>query len=511
MGKWSWIVLGVSFGCGAADEVRVSAAEAPGVVAFRNVNVIPLDEGPDILRGQSVVLEGGRITAVGPSGDVDIPEQATVVDGQGRYLMPGLSDMHAHVFGHRYGPPMLMLYIGNGITTIRNLSGDSASLRLRDAVAAGEIPGPRFFTAGWYVNEPRVHSPDDAEAAVEEHVAAGYDYLKMHGSLPEPALRRLADRAHAAGLRFGGHLPRNLPAETSLAVGITSVDHLEEFLYTYAPISDRVEAWLAAEDHGPQSVAGLIGSLGPAIDSLASLVAASGARVVPTLGAYEMIGRQLGAGFDSLEARPELRYVGPVTRWDWGPEDNDYRGAAGADTTFGTRIRVSLQVQLLMLRALYAAGVPLLTGSDAMNPASIPGFSLARELELMVAAGLPPAAVLRASARGWSEMYGMPGTRLAAGAAGSADLVLLAADPLADISNVRRVEGVVVAGRWWSRADLDAGLERLARGFDTEAERFASVRRTAAAGDTAAALELLERLDTTDPAVERYRGMLSPE
>jgi len=449
-------------------------AGPPPTLAITHVSVIPMDRS-GVLADQTVLVRGDAIVAVAPARELAVPAGTPTLDGRGRYLIPGLFDTHVHLGNEP--PEHLMLYLANGVTTVQNMSGKPAHLELRARVAAGTLPGPRILSTGPTTAEERVDSPDKARAHVAAVKAAGYDAIKQYGdgadSMSEETYRTLVDTAHAVGMRVVGHAPRNLPFTTVLAAGQDSIDHAEEIVYTHAPLGAGSIRAMQFSDPGPdktrailEELAGLVARARPAIGELANQSHAAGLALAPTLVAFETIRRTVSAEYQSMLGERELEYVSPVLRASWGPALNRYRSGGWRNRLpqIERVLATSLALQMEIVRAFDAAGVPLVTGTDAPLPFVYPGSSLHRELELFVAAGLTTEKALRAATVVAAHELRVPGGVVAAGA--PADLVLLAANPLADIRNTRQIVAVVRAGRAWSRADLDAGLAKLAALYD---------------------------------------------
>ncbi len=243
-----------------ADGGSPSAPAGEPTTAFVAVNVLPMT-GPQVLPEQTVLVRGGRIVALGPAGRTAIPPDARRIDGRNKYLMPGLTDFHVHF------PPdtadhagTLRLFLGNGITTVVNMEGNPALLRLRRRIARGEVPGPTLFTTGPFLNRPLVTTPAEVERAVVAQRRAGYDFIKLHGELSREAYARLVETARREGIRVVGHVPANLGIEAVLAARQPLIVHAEEYLYAY--FSFRRDLPTSAEE----------------IDSMARRVAAATAR-----------------------------------------------------------------------------------------------------------------------------------------------------------------------------------------------------------------------------------------
>ena len=501
------LVIATAACAAAPPSPRPAPSGPPPTLAITHVDVIPIDR-PGVLRDQTVLVRGDTITTVAAAAQVAVPRGTPTVDGRGRFLIPGLFDTHVHLGTEP--PEHLMLYLAHGVTTVQNMSGRPAHLELRRRVAAGEIPGPRILSTGPTTAEERVDSPDKARAHVEMVRTAGYDAIKQYGDgadhMTEETYRALIEAAHAAKLRVVGHAPRNLPFTTVLAAGQDSIDHAEEIVYTHAPLGgDVIRTMQFRRDLPPDEQRRLVGELdglvdraAPAIADLARAARASGLALTPTLVAFETIQRQVSPEFPRLLADPYMEYVSPLLRASWGPRLNRYRTGGWKDRldTMNRVLSTSLQLQEALVRGLDAAGVPIMTGTDAPLPFVYPGRSLHRELELLVASGLTPAKALRAATIVPARELGVAGGVIAPGA--PADLVLVARDPLVDVRHAREIVAVVRAGKAWTRAELDAGLARLAALHDPMEADVAAI---------------VAGIETDDPVgiVAAYRAVARPD
>ncbi len=432
---------------GAVLLLLASVAPAAQSVAFIDANVLPmtLDGAPDgrVLRAHTVVVEDGVVVAVGPTAEIDVPDVATRIDASDRYLVPGFQDLHIHFLD----AGDLLVYLANGVTSVRNLSGTTRHLELREGIESGRLTGPRFVTSGPFTNLPHIVTPDDAIAAVEEHRELGYDCIKIHGELRLETYEALLDAADEAGIPVVGHAPRNLPVETVLALGRQlDVSHGEEYLYTYFDRSD-------------------VGRTDEAIERVVLATKEAGIAVVPNLIAYALIVRQV-RDLEQELSYDKLAFVPPVARVIFGAKYNRYRRDFSAADLPGLERSFAFLQRFTL--ALATASVPLAVGSDAMNPTVAAGSSVHEELELLVASGLTPYQALRAATcDAGATLFGEDGPgSIAAGR--PADLVLLDANPLDDIANARRIAGVMTRGTWIERAELDARMESLRSLYDIE-------------------------------------------
>jgi imidazolonepropionase-like amidohydrolase len=449
---------------------RAAPPLAPGVVAFVDVNVVSPDR-PGELRHQTVLVRGERIVAVGPVGKVMVPAAATRVAGHDRWLIPGLSDMHAHLAS----PIELPLYVANGVTTVFNLDGRPAHLRWRRAVTSRQLLGPTIYTTGPIIN--RTMSPAEAERLVAEQADAGYDAIKIYNGVGKDEYPHLTQAAQRRGLLLMGHVARAPGFAATLAAG-QSIAHMEELTYTFFnPRGDDAFAHIVFDESR--------------IAVAARMTAAAGVFITPTLSMFHDIVRQ-ATELDTYLTRPELAYLSPWVRAGLQPGANRYdKRYSAAELAVLQR---SLEFQRRLTRAMVAAGVPLLTGTDATFLGPVAGFSLHAELEELVASGLTPAQALRAATVNPARYLRRTDTRGAIGVGQRADLVLLTADPLLHMGASRAIAGVMLAGRWLDRPRLDAIVQAIPGAYARELEEVIALLTT----EPARAVAFLEEHDPLD-------------
>ncbi|NPC83450.1 amidohydrolase family protein [Pyxidicoccus fallax] len=417
--------------------------------------------GADALADQTVLVDGERIVAVGPSASTPVPEGAVRVDGRGRWLMPGLADMHLHLqqgtgtAADAAGRQMRLL-LANGVTTARALGGAPTGLELRARVAKGEVLGPRLLVAGPSFHGQSVKSPEAARQRVREQKAAGFDLLKTHGGLGRETYDAMMDEARAQGLRVSGHVTPDVGLEHALASG-QQLEHLDGWLGALLPpgdpakvdqldFSDALERMDAAR-----------------IPALAQATKKAGVWSSPTMDLFDLLSN--ADRLDLLKARPELRYVPAAAVEAWSKElsSPEFAGAPAE------RRKRFVELRHQVLRGLHAAGAGLLVGSDSPQFFMVTGFAVHREMEAMAAAGLPAQAVLEAATRNAAEYLGEANEWGTVAQGLRADLLLLDSDPRQDVRNTRAISGVVLRGRWIPRAELDAMLEEVAAAVPAKA------------------------------------------
>lgn len=405
-------------------------------VVFRNVNVISMTS-PKVEKNQTVLVRNGRILSV--SAKPKVAADAKVIDAKGRYLLPGLAEMHGHV------PPVnapndqtedvLFLYVANGITTVRGMLGHPGQLELRQKANSSRIVSPTLYLAGPSFNGNSVNSTQEAIDKVRALKKEGWDLLKVHPGLTRDEYDAMARTAAEENIRFGGHVPAEVGLLHAIEMGQETFDHIDGY----------VEA--------------LAGDKGPVDEKkLAELVKKSkdaGVWIVPTSALWEVLFNTIPLA--TLTAYPELKYAPPgaVTAWT-----NAYNNRLAQTPREAARNIIDNRVTVL--RALNKGGVKILMGTDAPQQFSIPGFSLHRELLRMREAGMTNYEILKSGTVNVGEYFKAidafgtiePGKR--------ADLILLEANPLDDIDNVSKIAGVMTRGKWLSRAEIDAGLKKIA-------------------------------------------------
>ncbi len=424
--------------------------------AIINVNVIPMTS-ETVLRARTVIVTDGEIVAIGDVDATPVPDDAVIVDGTDRFLMPGLSEMHGHVPGRNSErlDRVLQLYVVNGITTVRGMLGQPAHLDLRHALEKGEILGPRLYTSGPSLNGRSVTSPERAISMVEQQHAAGYDFLKIHPGLTREEFDAMAATADRVGIRFAGHVPEDVGIERALAAGIATVDHLDGYM----------ESLLRPHDDPSGGISGFFGVFiadqadENKIAGIAAATAEAGVWNVPTDSLFRHA-TSSETDPDDMVNWPEMKYMPAETVASWRRSklevlaDPNYRAATAARA-------VALRQQLI--RELHRSGAGLLLGSDSPQIFNVPGFAIHRELEYLVDAGLTPFEALQTGTVNPAQFFGRDGDFGVVQTGAEADLVLLNANPLDDITNTRRIHGVMVRGRWLSRSELDGILGGLAR------------------------------------------------
>ena len=327
--------------------------------------------------------------------------------------------------------------------------GQRSHLALRRQLLAGEVFGPRLITSGPSLNGRTVSGARDAAAKVREQHAAGFDFIKVHPGLSAEEFEALARTANELGMPFAGHVPVAAGIQGALRLSMATVDHLDGYFASMlASTSDGGGGYggffdvMLADEIEPDAVPGM-----------AAATAAAGTWNVPTEILVEAVIDATPAA--ELRLRPEMRFVPAATLRRWLESRRETQAERNFDAATAAR---AIELRRRLILELHRAGAGLLLGSDAPQIFNVPGYSLHRELGVLVDAGLTPYEALRTGTANVAEFLGLNTGIVAVGR--EADLLLLDANPLTDIRNSRRIHGVMVRGSWYSRGALDKRLDR---------------------------------------------------
>jgi imidazolonepropionase-like amidohydrolase len=438
------------------------AAGARGTVAFVDVSVIPMTgTGPQVLPNRTVIVRDGRIAQIGAAGTLAPPAGATVVQGRGKFLIPGLAEMHAHLPGAnapaQLAQDILFLYVANGITTIRGMLGAPNQLDLRRRTASGELLGPTILVGAPSLNANSAPDPETAARVVRAHKAAGYDFLKLHPGLSRPVFDAIATTGQDAGITYAGHISADVGITHALASKQSTVDHLDGYLeHAAGAASGNIGT-------GGQAARVLGGADSAKIHALAVATRDADAWVVPTEYLWENFFS--GRSPAEFERMPEMRYIPRTMFAGWANMARQFsEGVQSSNVTAEDRAKF-VAARRLMLRELARNGNRILMGTDSPQMMNVPGFALQHEIRAMRDAGLTPMQILESGTRNVSQYVArwLKGdSRFGTIATGQrADLVLLDADPLANVDNLERRSGVMVRGRWVPTEEIRRGLEQI--------------------------------------------------
>ncbi len=427
--------------------------DANPVVAFVNVNLVPMDS-ERILQNQTVIVRDGVIEMIGASEQVQVPHEALVVDGQGKYLMPGLTDMHVHVQNEND----LLFFIANGVTGVRNMWGNTGKmlrlgfpdqLVLRRQIEQGSLLGPTIYTAGPVMEGSPAFHPmaevfDTLEVARESvawQKAQRYDFIKVYDHLSPEVYQAIIRAAREADMPVVGHVPFTVGLDGVLTNGQATIEHLTGY------IDPDAVTFIIPEDQ---------------LDAYAVKTREAGVWNCLTLSEYPK-SKETPEGFQRLQNQPGMMYVSPGSRM-FSPflylmtsKSHTYEGA-----DYPERIA---DLNRRMAAALHKAGAGILLGTDAAQAYHIPGFAIHEELAYFVDAGFSPYEAISAGTRNAAEALGKSAEVGTIEVGKRADLLLLKANPLDNVGNVQKRAGVMTHHRWLTEAQLQSMLKGLAASY----------------------------------------------
>jgi hypothetical protein len=425
-------------------------------IVFTHATIIDVT-GATPRRDATVVITGDRISAIGDSANISLPAGAQVVDATGKFLIPGLWDMHVHW----YSRDTFTLFIANGVTSVRQMFGNSDLLRWRDQIAKGSLLGPRMVVASPIIDGPEpiwpnsiaVRNEEEGRKAVRRVKEWGADFVKVYALLPRDAYFGIADEAKQQGITFVGHVPNAVsPLEASDA-GQKSIEHLTGMLIASSDKETELREKLV-KANSPEARGRVQARALETYDEkkAADLVARFVKNQTWQCPTLTVLRSNTYLGDENFRRDGRLKYMPRLVQQRWS-----YRIAnrSGGDNAGAIKV---LQRQFEIVGAMQKAGVPILAGTDTGNPFCFPGFSLHDELALLVIAGLTPIEALRSATLNPAKFFGLDQTLGTIGQGKIADLVLLDANPLHDIRNTQRINAVVSNGRLFDRKALDKML-----------------------------------------------------
>lgn len=456
----------------------------PRPLVIAHVTLIDMTGGPP-RQDMTVVVAGDRIQSIGRSSRVRVPANALIVDGAGKFLLPGFWDMHAHVLHKPRFATFLPLLIANGVTGVRDMATHTPLdevRRWREEIAAGTRIGPRIVAAGLILDGPKPLNPSvsiaikdagDGRRAVRQMKEQGADFIKVYSSLPRDAFYAIADEASKQGLPFAGHLPTSVTACEASAAGQKSFEHMLGWFESCEEKAERIgrrdERPTTAPDATPEPRGLVAGSLKQITDSasfdepearaLATVLARNGTWLTPTLSA-----RWAATYYDEKVSKgdPRSKYILPAMRESWETSGPFAQFTAEQLAT----LKLGYDSLLKALARMHRAGAKLLAGTDTGVPYTFPGFSVHDELELMVRAGLTPFEALQTATIHPAKFLGRENDLGTIERGKLADLLLIDGNPLTDVSTTRRITAVIANGRLYDRTHLNellAEVEAAAR------------------------------------------------
>ena len=413
-------------------------------LSIENVNVIPMHE-EIVMQNQRVVIADGKILRVESMENTSEHPTAKVIDGSGKYLIPGLHEMHYHWRNKEGGIKRdFKLLLANGVTTVRNMAEYDWQdhIAIRDSIGQGKLFGPNYYTTGPYLQSGDLKISADIERIIAQHHNKRYDFIKIADNLPKDIYLEVLEKAADYNIPVMGHAQREMDLEYLLRM--KSIEHVEEFVYLFGDEQRRDSLFLK---------------------NAAQQIKNSGIVIAPTLVVFDMIVQCLeDNSFAKLKKKEVVTYMLTGDYGYWASDENPYRQNLKGKVINGMDALPLLEGYFKWMmnftKMLAKEDVPLMTGSDTFGFV-VPGFSLHEEFQFLQEAGLSPYEILKAStltpAR-YLDSMAMEGT-ITEGK--NANLVLLYKNPLEDIKNTKTIEGVLLKGKWLDRDQLDSFLKEV--------------------------------------------------
>ncbi len=438
--------------------------------AFVGVNVIPMDR-ERVLTNQTVIVRDGKIAEIGEVGKVKVPKDAVMVDAKGKYLIPGLVDMHTHLlsdddaYPDTIAPDELRVMVANGVTTVRFMIGTPELLKLRSQSASGEIVAPTIYVASPHLtgreqgNNFVVKSLDEAREAVRKSKAAGYDFIKVTTFVPGLIYEAAVDEAAKIGIRVVGHADSRFVGVERAWKAKQQIElldgYIELLLKTDAPMKGSVSDLYIYNPENWKSFDYMDESK---IPDIARKTVASNRFFDPT---HHFMKNSFGRlrTEDEMRAQPDFKFYPAKVQAQWF---DFYKRNRFINTVPLEKRARWVELREKLIKAIVDAGGKMLAGSDTPEFLWLYGFGLHHELKALKEAGVSNYTVLAAGTRNAHEFFGTLDKSGTVQKGKLADLVLLNANPLEDISATKDRAGVMLKGKWYTQAELDKWLDEIA-------------------------------------------------
>ncbi|MDY8137322.1 amidohydrolase family protein [Aquimarina sp. 2201CG5-10] len=446
------LIVVLSISC-AKPQKQVS----PTAILISNVNIIDINNG-SIAQKQQIIIDSGKIKNISASIE-NIDKYTTVINGDGKYVIPGLAEMHAHIpqptTSQERIEEVLFLYLSNGITTIRGMLGHPSHLELREKAIKDEILSPRIFTSSPSLNGNSVKTKEEAISKVTAYQKEGYDFLKIHPGIKKEVFDQVVSTANEVDISFSGHVPVDVGIRHALQSKYASIDHIDGFLEGLVPESENVNP----QDNGffGYNFTPLVDIT--KIDELVQLSKNNKVWIVPTQSLYQRWFAPISA--EELLKDPEMKYMPASTLKNWKQRKGQY---TEANPNFNKEQWQQFNdIRQKLLKKLQDNGHGILLGSDAPQLFNVPGFSIHHEIQGMLQAGMTPLQILQSGTTNPSVFFDKQDTFGYIKEGLDADLVILNANPIEDIKSLQQISGVMVRGTWLSKDMIDRKLEEIAK------------------------------------------------
>jgi hypothetical protein len=452
MKKINFILLALLLAaCNQAQE-RIS----PTAILISDVNIVNVRNG-EILENQQMVIDSGKIKGISESIE-NAESYQTKIDGSGKFILPGLAEMHAHIpsspTSTERTADVLFLYLSNGITTIRGMLGHPSHLELREKAKNGEIASPRIFTSSPSLNGNSVTSNEEAISKVTAYQKEGYDFLKIHPGIQLEVFNQIVSTSNEVGIPFAGHVPVDVGIRHALESKYASIDHVDGFLEGLVPETANVKP----------NQNGFFGynftSLADTtrIDELVQMAKENKVWIVPTQSLFTRWFAPTNG--EELLAQPEMQYMTKETLNEWRTRKEQ---STGPDTGFDANQWNQFDaIRRQLIKKLQDGGHGMLLGSDAPQLFNVPGFSIHHEIDAMEDAGLTPLEILQSGTINPAVYFGMDNQFGEIKEGLDADLFIVDANPLENLDALQQILGVMRKGKWYSKEVIDQRLQKIA-------------------------------------------------
>ncbi len=437
----------------------LQAFSSKGEYAIIGVDVISM-RSDEIDRNQTVIIKDGRIELVANADEANVSENAFQIDGVGKFLIPGLAELHAHIPIPIEGDvapahEAMMLFVAHGITTIRGMKGDVYHLNLRDQIAAGDVVGPRIFTCGARLNSGTVKTVEGAKKIVEEQFDAGFDFIKIHRNLSPELFHAIADAADALDMGIAGHVPETVGIREALSRNYLTIDHFDGYMEGLAPDSMEI---IPFKYGGLFAVPLATKADVSKMEALVQLTKSKNTWMVPTAAWLERL--VTPADPQVYLSEPGMAYVSKKMREGWARSKANRNRSIDPQTA-----KKYVEIRRALLKNMHDAGVGMLFGCDAPQFANVPGFSMHHEIESYQATGLSNMDILKMATINPAIFFKKTNVFGTIQEGLDADLALLDGNPLEDMENLRDPVGVMLRGKWLSREYLETELAKIAEKY----------------------------------------------
>ncbi|HLF33074.1 MAG TPA: amidohydrolase family protein [Cyclobacteriaceae bacterium] len=414
-----------------------------------HLTVIDVIEGKT-LRDITVAISDSIISAVGSASEINIPGNAKVINCNGKYILPGLWDMHVHLGNATISA--LPLFIANGITGVRDMGSRRFDTiqKWREQISSGQLTGPRIISPGSILNgghpdqdfQIGINTEEEARRVVDSLAGIGVDFIKVHASLTRETYYAIAKEAAKLHIPFAGHVPASnsaviITGEEASEAGQKSLEHMLGIPFARDTIKIYQHMYPTQES----------------LNHLFAVLLKNGTYITPTLSVY-----QIPADYLAISAKLDtlIKYISPELKSFWDTQIVDW---PERNKSFMNWL---LKARMNMIPALRDAGIPLLSGTDTGFPFILPGFGLHEELKYLVAAGLSPLEAIQTATINPATFLGKAGKSGSVEKGKLADLIILNADPTQNIQNLHFIEAVIMNGRLYDRSALDNELKQVA-------------------------------------------------